>query len=162
MTVPPPVVVSVLFSARFVPVRLMPPAAVVLTAPFKVVVPEPADCVSVAELKVVAVTFVAEVRITSSSAVVPPTTPVKVTLPVPARSVRSCAPLSVLPKVMLPAPPAPVVTLTGPVSVVAEAKVTSSSVVITSPAVLIPPVAVSETAPSEVMSPAAARIAVPD
>ena len=117
VTGPPPVVVSPAFTVCTLPVRLMPPAAFVFTAPFRVVVPVPADCVSVAALKVEeAVTLLAEAIVTLPRRVAP-TEPVKVTLPVPAASVRSFPPERKLLKVMLPAP-APVLTATGPTSVV--------------------------------------------
>ena len=54
-------------------------------------------------------------------------------------------------------PPA-VETSTAPVNVVAELKFTTSLVVVTSPAVLMPPVLVKLTAPSEVMSPPTAIV----
>ena len=85
----------------------------------------------------------------------------KVTSPAPAVIVRSSAPavvpFSVPSKVTLP-PVEP--RTTSPVRVVLELKSMMSAVVVTLPAVLIPVLPVRLTAPSAVMSPAAAMVRV--
>ena len=101
--------------------------------------PEPADCVSVAELKVVAVTLLALTIVTSPSGVAP-TTPVKVMSPVPAVRVRSSAAApavvasSVLWNVMFAPVPAVVVSIAtvvpAPLSMTARRKSTVSEVVL--------------------------------
>ena len=70
-------------------------------------------------------------------------------------------PSSVLENRILPKP-APVLIATVPDSVVGDANVTLSLVVVTSPAVVMPRSAVRLTAPSAEMSPAAAIAIVPD
>ena len=71
--------------------------------PAKEAVPETLVNVTVPALKLfAAVTPAAEVKVTVPSGVDPPTIPLKLTLPVPAVSPRSCAPFNVLPKTTFP------------------------------------------------------------
>src|ERR1700675_1424605 len=115
-----PLEVQPLFSAKFVPVRLAVPT---FTVPLKVLVPEPADCVRLADRStaLLKLALVAEVIVRLSSSVafaLLPTAPVKVTLPVPATTVRlsgapPVVPLVVPVIVMSPAPTAPCVDSVG-------------------------------------------------
>ena len=154
-------VVILSFTARFVPVSDTPARADVFTAALSVVVPVPAVCERLAAVIALAVTLVALAIVIAPKGVVPPTAPVNVMSPVPAVSVRACVPSSVLEKRILPEPAA-VLIATGPDSVVGDTNVTSSSVVVTLPAVVMPPGAVRLTAPSAEMSPAAIIAIVPD
>ena len=71
--------------------------------PAKEAVPETLVNVTVPALKLLnAVTPAAEVKVTVPSGVDPPTIPLKLTLPVPAVSPRSCAPFNELPKTTFP------------------------------------------------------------
>ncbi len=81
---PPEVVWTVLLIAKFFPVRLIPPPALVSNAPLKVVVPLPANCVIAAAVMAFAVTFVALWIVKVPRRVPPPTGWLKTTLPVPA------------------------------------------------------------------------------
>ena len=140
VTVPPPVVVTVLS---------MP------TAPEAFRSTAPATVAVLSRSRVPALTTVSP-----PSAVTPPSAPVNVTLPVPAVTERPLAPSTVLLKVTLPAP-APLFRATAPVKVTAEAKLMPSLVVVTSPDVETPPAPSWVKAPSRLMSPAAAMVSVP-
>ena len=71
--------------------------------PAKEAVPETLVNVTVPALKLfAAVTLAAEVKVTAPSGSDPPTILLKLTLPVPAVSPRSCAPFNVLPKTTFP------------------------------------------------------------
>ena len=94
----------------------------------------------------------------------PVSAPLSVMLPAAPASRASAFPAVAMVELnkMFPAA-VPVVSMsTAPPSVVAETKVTLSLVVVMSPAVLMPPVPVIDTAPSAVMSPVAAIVTVPD
>src|SRR6266850_1729555 len=110
-----PLEVQLLFSAKLVPVRLAVPT---FTVPLNVLVPLPADCVRLVDRSsaLLKVALVAELIVRLSSSVVfavLPTAPVKVTLPVPASTVRLSATPPAVPWVvpvivMLPPAAAPV------------------------------------------------------
>ena len=169
---PPPKVVTVSFTTRLLPVSTTPARPVVRTAAgpagrvvkvpvLSVVVPPPATCSRLSDRIPLAVTLFTEMILSAPKGVVSPTRPVNVMSPAPAVSVRACVPSSVLENRILPKP-TPVSIATGPDSVVGDANVTSSSVVVTSPAVVMPRRAVRLTGPSAEMSPAAIIAIVPD
>ena len=107
----------------------------------------------------------ADSRRSSSRAWVPPSAATKLRPPLPVarrrvRGVPAASLSTVLANWMVLVPP-PVLMVTGPVRVVADAKVTSAPLVVMSPAVLMPPPAVMWTAPSALMSPDADSAVVP-
>ena len=108
VTVPPVVVVIVLFAVIALVVSATPVAVSVFTAPVNSVVPLPALCTRLEAVSAAAVTAAALVIVIAPTRVPPPTAPVNTTLPVPAVSpsvsVPAPAPSSVPLKVMLPAP----------------------------------------------------------
>ena len=106
-----------LFTKATYPPALIPPSTlnavpvrstfpVVVTRPFRSVVPLPAVCVRLAALIAAAVTSLAEVIVIAPRSCVAPTTPVRVMSPEPAISVRFCAksvrPSTVPPKLIAP------------------------------------------------------------
>ncbi len=122
VTPPPLVVVTLLLMAKLLPIKPMPPAAVVDSGPLKVVVPVPAVCEIEAAVMALAVTLVCplNVRLLSGNPP-PPTAPVSVMLPVPANKTRLCVPLRVLENVISPTPE-PVLRFTSEVRVTGPAK----------------------------------------
>lgn len=103
---PPPVVVTGELKRKFVPVKLMPLAVVVLTAPLKVAVPEedinvrgPATVMALEAITSVALTMTKLV-----GGVELPTAPCKLTLPVPPVKLNGKAPLIACDSVIEPAP----------------------------------------------------------
>jgi hypothetical protein len=94
------VVVILLLIAKLVPVRRIPEAPFVSTAPLNVVVPLPALWTIEEALIAFAVTFVALEIVRVVKRLLPPTAPVKVILPVPATNVSAVAPSSVLEKLI--------------------------------------------------------------
>ena len=95
--------------------------------------------------------------VTLVNAVVPPTAPPNVVVPVLFTN-SVFAPFTVLVNVTLPDPA--LTTVAPPASVVADTNVTRSFVVVTSPDVVMPVNPVKVTAPSDVMSPVAAIVRV--
>ena len=75
MVIGPEVVVKVLFRVIAVAVKETPKAELMETAPLKVVVPAPADCVKEAALNVVNVRLFALAIVVAPIGVTPPTTP---------------------------------------------------------------------------------------
>ena len=156
VTVPPLVVLMVLFNCRLVPVMVTPSAVSVSMAPLKTVSRPPACCNRLATVKALAVTLLALTISSAPKRSSPPTGPVKVMSPAPAVSVNPSSPtlvaFKVLANVMLPAfAPVPVLISMLSVSIVAEFRTTFLPTAVMLPAVLIPPVAVIDTSPVDVM-----------
>lgn len=114
------------------PVKLTPAAALVLSAPLKVVVPVAESIVNEAALRRAAETLAALTISTVPRHVVAPAEPVNVIFPVPAVRVRFWAPSRVLENKIFPAP-APVFSVVVPVRVVPVENVMLSSVVVIPP-----------------------------
>jgi hypothetical protein len=135
ITAPVPAVVIPVETIRFVPVMSSPAGSLVLTSPVNVVVPAPAVwLIETAFRAASAVTFVALLIVSAPRREPVPTAPSKSIFPVPASRFSANPPSSVLLKAIVPAP-LPVEMVTAAMSVVAETKVTLSSVVVISASV---------------------------
>ena len=165
VTTPPAVVVIAALTAKLVPLKVTPAPPLVLTAPFRVVVPLlPASWFRLAAVIACALTLVALLISIMPTRCVPPTVLAKVILPVPAVKVRFSVPgdvpFKILANTIFPGP-TPVSMAIELVKIVGETKVTPSLVVVTLPAVEIPPAPVMLTEPSAVISPLPAIATVP-
>ena len=144
---PAPVVVALALKVKLVPVKLIPVLDVVLTAPWKVVVPLPLFCVTNKALMAGRETFPPEVMVTPPSGVVPPIAPDNVIAFVPAARVNDWTPaavaLTVPDKVMSPTPFCinPLIELSAqlPVKVIALEKEISPLFVVIDPPMLTGP-----------------------
>jgi hypothetical protein len=124
-----PVVVTEPLLTTLTPVNVIPKAPFVLSAPPKVKAPTDHVALIDAALIALLVIFAAELMMSAPTRVPPPTAPVNTTFPVPAASVKSFAPLTVLEKVM-DLPVAEVEIEVAPAKVTASAKETAPAAVV--------------------------------